>query len=104
MEHNERERERAGEKKTLPEKFSRISMLTINVLNVASKNMQSNTRKNGFEDQQRGIKYCFYNSDRIGLFFFFFFFFINVDNVRQAQNIPIYFRIFKLKSFCLSSS
>lgn len=94
-------KKREREKKTLPEEFSGISTLTINVSNVASKNMQSSMRENGFEDQQRGIKYYFYNFDRIGLFFFFF---VNVDNVRQAQNIPIYFRIFKLKSFCLTSS
>ena len=81
-----KEREREGEKKALPEKFSRISMLTINVLNVASKNMQSNTRKNGFEDQQRGIKYCFYNSDRIGLFFFFFFFFFYQRRQRSTSS------------------
>lgn len=92
-------KKREGEKKVLPEEFSRISTLTINVSNVASKNMQTNMRKNGFEDQQRGIKYCLYNFDSIGLFFF-----INVDNVRQAWNISIYFRIFKLKSFCLTSS
>lgn len=65
-------KKREREKKTLPEEFSGISTLTINVLNVASKNMQSNMRENGFEDQQRGIKYYFYNFDRIGLFFFFF--------------------------------
>lgn len=64
-------KKREREKKTLPEEFSGISTLTINVSNVASKNMQSNMRENGFEDQQRGIKYCFYNFDRIGLFFFF---------------------------------
>lgn len=65
-------KKREREKKTLPEEFSGISTLTINVSNVASKNMQSNMRENGFEDQQRGTKYCFYNFDRIGLFFFFY--------------------------------
>lgn len=64
-------KKREREKKTLPEEFSGISTW-INVSNVASKNMQSNMRENGFEDQQRGIKYYFYNFDRIGLFFFFF--------------------------------
>lgn len=63
-------KKREREKKALPEEFSGISTLTITVSNVASKNMQSNIRENGFEDQQRGIKYCFYNFDRIGLFFF----------------------------------